>query len=72
MAKQKDCKEDGVQVLRLPRLLWDSRQIPKLFGLTFQIYEMRVKERSYHTGYRSVPKFIMYCYVAITPNFDDF
>lgn len=44
MAKQKDGKEDGVQALRLPRLLWDSRQIAKLFGLTFQIYKMGVKE----------------------------
>lgn len=40
MAKQKDCKEDGVQVLKLPRLSWDSRQIVKLFDLTFQIYKM--------------------------------
>lgn len=29
-------------------------------------------KRSNHTGYRRVPKIIMYCFVAITPNFDDF
>lgn len=35
MAKQKDCKKNGVWVLRAPRLLWGSWKIVKLFGLTF-------------------------------------